>query len=151
MQDFFGKQADISELTNGDGERFLKWLKRKKKKNGEPYGPNYIHKIIKTSRQVFAYAASDDLLDVNIMEGVKAPEVITDERDFDVTLEMTETILKTAITRGRNESKPHLVKQKLKGKRQPKSTTAMCHRFSGGIIGAVTPDTHQRATHSSSG
>lgn len=32
MQDFFGKQVDISELTNGDGERFLKWLKRKKKK-----------------------------------------------------------------------------------------------------------------------
>jgi integrase len=96
MQEFFGNDSDIAKLVTGDGERFLKWLKRKTKKNGEPYGPNYIHKIIKTSRQAFAFAVANNLMETNILTGVKAPEVISDEKDFEITSAMTEKILKAA-------------------------------------------------------
>jgi len=92
LRDFAGGKV-ISELTSGDGDRFLKWLRKKKKKNGEPYAPNYIAKIVKTSRQVFAYGHADNLLSINPLAGVSAPERIDEERDFEITREMTEAIL----------------------------------------------------------
>lgn len=95
LRDFAGGKS-VSELTAGDGDRFLKWLRKKKKKNGEPYAPNYISKIVKTSRQVFAYGAADNLLSVNPLAGVSAPERIDEERDYEITPEMTEAILQAA-------------------------------------------------------
>jgi len=96
MRDFLGDHADIKQITCGDGDRFHRWLKHKKKQNGKPLAPNYIHKIVKTSRQVFAYAMADKLIDNNPFEDVKAPEQISDDRDFEISPVMTEKILKAA-------------------------------------------------------
>ncbi len=96
IRDFVGDETMLRNITKGDGDRFLKYLKRKKKKNGEPLGTNYIHKIVKTSRQVFGAAINDRLMDTNPLESVKAPEQISDERDFEITIDMIEKLIARA-------------------------------------------------------
>ncbi len=96
MKDYFSTERPVSELNSGDGERFLKWLRRKKKKNGESLAQNYIHKILKTSRQVFAFGVANELLFANPLAGISLPERVNDDRDFEITPDMTEQILKAA-------------------------------------------------------
>jgi len=96
LRDHFCECDDSTELTAGDGERFLKWLRRKKKKNGEPLSQNYIHKIVKTSRQVFAFAVANELMQINPLAGISVPEQVDEDRDFEITPEMTTKILDAA-------------------------------------------------------
>ena len=96
MRDYFGDNTDVCGITKGDGERFHVWLKRKKKKNGEPLAVNYIHKIVKTSRQVFAAGIADNLIPENPLSDVKAPERITEDRDFEIDQKLTKRILSKA-------------------------------------------------------
>lgn len=95
LRDCAGEKS-ISELTAGDGDRFLKWLRQQTKKNGERLSANYVSKIVKTSRQVFAFGVADKLMAVNPLAGVSAPERIDEEKDFEITRGMTEDILKAA-------------------------------------------------------
>ena len=74
----------------------MKWLRRKKKKNGEPLSQNYVHKILKTSRQVFAFAVANELLQINPLAGIFVPEQVDEDRDFEITPAMTTKILDAA-------------------------------------------------------
>ncbi|TWU14536.1 hypothetical protein CA54_34030 [Symmachiella macrocystis] len=96
LRDHFAECEDITELTAGDGERFLKSLRREKKKNGESLAQNYIHKILKTSRQVFAFAVANELMQINPLAGISVPEQVDEDRDFEITPEMTVKILDAA-------------------------------------------------------
>ena len=96
MRNHFSECEDITELTAGDGERFLKSLRREKKKNGESLSQNYIHKILKTSRQVFAFAVANELMQINPLAGISVPEQVDEGRDFEITPEMTTKILDAA-------------------------------------------------------
>ena len=96
MRQFFGENGKVDGLSVEDGKRFHKWLRRQKKPNGDPYSDNYIHKIVKTSRQVFDFGLASKLLSENPLKGVKAPESINDERDAEITPEMTKAILNAA-------------------------------------------------------
>ena len=96
MRNYFSECEEITGLTAGDGERFLKWLRRQKKKNGEPLSQNYVHKIVKTSRQVFAFAVANELMQVNPLASISVPEQVDEGRDFEITPEMTTKILDAA-------------------------------------------------------
>jgi integrase len=95
LKDFDGGNG-VAGLTAGDGERFLKWLRKKVKPNGESYSQNYVAKIVKTSRQAFAFGKADNLLSVNPLAGVSAPERVDEDRDFEITHDMTDDILEAA-------------------------------------------------------
>ena len=78
MTEFFGADSSVGDLTMANGERFLRWLRNRKKTDGVKFSANYVHKILKTCRQVFAFAVADEMLQINPLEGFKAPERVAD-------------------------------------------------------------------------
>ncbi|GAB5444346.1 MAG: hypothetical protein Fues2KO_46950 [Fuerstiella sp.] len=88
LLEHFGTLRQVRDLKRCDGDRFLKWLRRQKKSDGSSYSANYIHKIVKTSRQILAFAVKNEWMEVNVLDHVKAPERIDDERDVEITQEL---------------------------------------------------------------
>ena len=96
VQRHFGPSRDITSITQADGDRFLKWLKKQKKSNGEPLAPSYINKVLKTSRQAFAYAVADRVISENPLQCRSVAETKDCERDYEVTRAMTVQMLKAS-------------------------------------------------------
>jgi hypothetical protein len=51
---------------------------------------------VKTSRQVFAFAVANELMQINPLAGISVPEQVDEDRDFEITPEMTTKILDAA-------------------------------------------------------
>ena len=97
LRDYFGNGRDVAGITAGDADRWLRWLRQQEKKIGTGrFAVNYIFKIVQTSRQAFAAAVKDNLLAANPLANLRVPEQVSVDRDFEISLEMTERILNAA-------------------------------------------------------
>jgi hypothetical protein len=101
LLDFFDYDRDISTITHDDAYKFWRHLqnhrirKSKTNKKGVPFAENTVRKHIDNAKVFFNGAVRRGLIAVNPFEHLVSSTREQRERDFEVTRQATEKIIKT--------------------------------------------------------
>lgn len=84
---FFGRERNLRDITPGDADEFVIWLK------AEGYADATMGRRLKIAKQFFRAAFRKKLIPENPFDGVKPPSQVNEKRKFFVTREMTGKLL----------------------------------------------------------
>lgn len=84
---FFGRERNLRDITPGDADEFVVWLK------AEGYADATMGRRLKIAKQFFRAAFRKKLIPENPFDGVKPPSQVNEKRKYFVTREMTDKLL----------------------------------------------------------
>lgn len=87
MEQFFGREKNLRDITPGDADEFLVWMK------GRGLADATIGRRLKRAKQFFKAATRKKLIRENPFEELRPPTQVNEERKFFVTKEATQRLL----------------------------------------------------------